>query len=468
MSSFKNLVKLFSLSVILAIFLNLINNNQVFSNPIIFKSKYSSTAVTRFDISPKISDSSGQFQHHTSAFLKSYLKLGTTIYHSSLESSKKLDDEITKFLSSPTQQKFAQLKETYRKARIHYQQSEVFRFANPEVDELEGRVNAWPVDESYLDYVAITKNIAKNENSQSSANTKNTHTDNIIASSIIKFAGSQVKINGYDTSTLRSLHELAGDESKVVTGFHAIEFLLWGQDLNGFKFGAGNRQYTDYLPKNCSGGFCQQRRKLLQAVSNLLVSDLQQMYQLFSSTDSELVKRYSKQPATQLLTNVFSGLGSLAYGELAGERIQLGLLLNDPEEEHDCFSDLTHLSHFQNLVGISKVIFFNEDFNKPKKHSLYNLIKLYHNSQANNLFDAFNKAHQKMTTLYNTAEKQMSYDMMLDKANPTGKKILTDLVSSLIALSDQIKKSAEVLKLNQLTIEGSDSLDNPKDVLSQL
>ncbi len=52
---------------------------------------------------------------------------------------------------------------------------------------------------------------------------------------------------------------------------------------------------------------------------------------------------------------MLTGMGSLAYGELAGERIRLGLLLNDPEEEHDCFSDNTHNSHYYDALGIKNV-----------------------------------------------------------------------------------------------------------------
>src|SRR3546814_9527831 len=54
------------------------------------------------------------------------------------------------------------------------------------------------------------------------------------------------------------------------------------------------------------------------------------------------------------LAAMLTGLGSLSYGELAGERIKLGLMLHDPEEEHDCFSDNTHNSHFYNQVGMMR------------------------------------------------------------------------------------------------------------------
>ena len=50
-----------------------------------------------------------------------------------------------------------------------------------------------------------------------------------------------------------------------------------------------------------------------------------------------------------------TGLGSLSYGELAGERMKLGLMIHDPEEEHDCFSDNTHASHFFDALGIRNV-----------------------------------------------------------------------------------------------------------------
>jgi putative iron-regulated protein len=52
---------------------------------------------------------------------------------------------------------------------------------------------------------------------------------------------------------------------------------------------------------------------------------------------------------------MLTGMGSLSYGELGGERMKLGLMLNDPEEEHDCFSDNTHNSHYYDGLGIRNV-----------------------------------------------------------------------------------------------------------------
>lgn len=54
---------------------------------------------------------------------------------------------------------------------------------------------------------------------------------------------------------------------------------------------------------------------------------------------------------------MLTGMGSLGGGDLAGARMQPRPMLNDPEEEHDCFSGVTHHSHFHDGVGIRNVCF---------------------------------------------------------------------------------------------------------------
>ena len=72
-----------------------------------------------------------------------------------------------------------------------------------------------------------------------------------------------------------TLHEADGVESNVATGYHAIEFLLWGQDLNGHGDGAGNRPASDFATgAACTGGNCDRRGAYLRAATELLVSHL--------------------------------------------------------------------------------------------------------------------------------------------------------------------------------------------------
>ena len=153
------------------------------------------------------------------------------------------------------------------------------------------------------------------------------------------------------------LHEAEGIEANVATGYHAIEFLLWGQDLNGNNSGNGIRPASDYDKENCTHSNCVRRAQYLKAAVDLLVQDLEEMVSYW--TDSGKATLMLKNNYPLAMSSILMGMGSLSYGELAGERMQLGLYLNDPEEEHDCFSDNTHNSHYYNQVGISNIYYAN-------------------------------------------------------------------------------------------------------------
>ncbi len=142
-----------------------------------------------------------------------------------------------------------------------------------------------------------------------------------------------------------TLHEADGVEANVASGYHAIEFLLWGQDLNGTGPGAGARPYTDFAQGDgCTGGNCDRRAAYLAAATELLVSDLEYMAAAWAPGGAGRAA-VTADPQAGVLA-MLTGMGSLSYGEQAGERMKLGLMLNDPEEEHDCFSDNTHNSHY--------------------------------------------------------------------------------------------------------------------------
>ena len=150
-----------------------------------------------------------------------------------------------------------------------YQQTEVFRFGNPIVDEWEGKVNAWPLDEGLIDYVDAGYGGATDENPYAALN--------VIANPSFTLSGGTVDAAEITPELLEStLQEADAIESNVATGYHAIEFLLWGQDLNGTGPGAGNRPWTDYAAGDaCTGGNCDRRAAYLKAATDLLISDLE-------------------------------------------------------------------------------------------------------------------------------------------------------------------------------------------------
>ena len=156
-------------------------------------------------------------------------------------------------------------------ARVPYQQTEAYRFGNPIVDDWEGKLNAWPLDEGLIDYVDASYGGATDENAAAALN--------VIANPTFTLSGTEVDASTITPEFLaETLHEADGNEANVASGYHAVEFLLWGQDLNGTKHGAGARDWTDYASgDDCTNDNCDRRGQYLKAAADLIVSDLEYM-----------------------------------------------------------------------------------------------------------------------------------------------------------------------------------------------
>src|SRR6478736_8922841 len=270
------------------------------------------------------------------AVVKYYTEVGHAKYEDALITAKALDAAIDAFLKEPTDKTLEAARAAWIKARVPYQQTEVYRFGNPIVDDWEGKVNAWPLDEGLIDYVDASYGTESDENAL--------YVANVIANKTIKIDGKDVDASKLTPEFLSgTLAEAGGVEANVATGYHAIEFLLWGQDLNGTGPGNGNRPASDYNTKKCTGGHCDRRVQYLRAATDLLVDDLAWMAAQWAP-DGAARKTIEDGSDEAGLTAILTGLGSLSYGELAGERMKLGLMIHDPEEEHDCFSDSTFAS----------------------------------------------------------------------------------------------------------------------------
>lgn len=281
------------------------------------------------------------------AVLTNYADIALAEYQDALTTAQSLDAAADALIASPSEQTLTAARDAWKAARIPYQQTEVFRFGNSIVDDWEGRVNAWPLDEGLIDYVDPAYGTESDENTL--------YTANVIANPSIEINGEKVDASKITPEFLSGTLQEAGEiEANVATGYHAIEFLLWGQDLNGTGPGAGKRAYTDYDQANCTNGNCDRRAAYLSAATDLLVTDLQEMVANWGP-DGEARKSLLDGDANSGISTILTGMGSLSYGELAGERMKLGLLLHDPEEEHDCFSDNTHISHLYDAVGIRNV-----------------------------------------------------------------------------------------------------------------
>ncbi|MFN3498471.1 MAG: imelysin family protein, partial [Pannonibacter indicus] len=279
--------------------------------------------------------------------LATYQDVAAAAYADSVTSAKALKVAIDALIAKPDDETLAAARKAWIAARSPYQQTEAYRFGNAIVDDWEGRVNAWPLDEGLIDYVDVSYGDSSEENPL--------YVANVIANPKLQLNGEELDATLITPELLsEKLQEAGGIEANVATGYHAIEFLLWGQDLNGTGPGAGNRPATDFDPANCTGGNCDRRIQYLQAATDLLITDLEEMAAAWAPGGAARKELAAKGEAGGLAT-IFTGMGSLSYGELAGERMKVALEANSTEDEHDCFSDNTHNSHFYNGKGIRNV-----------------------------------------------------------------------------------------------------------------
>ncbi len=392
------------------------------------------------------------------AVIDTYANVAEAIYSDSLTTAKALQKAVDAFLAAPSEDTLAAARTAWKAARVPYQQSEGYRFGNVIVDDWEGRVNAWPLDEGLIDYVAKDYGDSSDENPL--------YTANIIASKNIQVGKDKIDASKIDKKLIDSLQEAGGVESNVAIGYHAVEFLLWGQDLNGTGPGAGDRKATDFDTAKCTNENCDRRRDYLKAATDLLVDDLEEMADAWGK-DGDARKDVTEKSAEDGLATILTGLGSLSYGELAGERIKLGLILRDPEEEHDCFSDNTHNSHYYDEAGMIAIYngkYTGSDGKVTEGPSIAAYAREKAPEEAKALEAAFATAEAALKAVKDRADSgKESYDQMIGEGNAEGNKLVQDAVDGLVAQARAIE--AVVAKLGlKIELEGSDSLDNPTTI----
>lgn len=383
--------------------------------------------------------------------LANYADIALAGYEDSLTTAKALDAAVDALIANPSEETLAAARAAWKAARIPYQQTEAFRFGNPIVDEWEGRVNAWPLDEGLIDYVDAGYGTESDSNAL--------YVANVIANPKITIDGTEVDATDITPELLQNeLQEAAGVESNVATGYHAIEFLLWGQDLNGTGPGAGNRPFTDYS----TADHADRRAAYLKAASTLLVSDLEEMVGNWTETGA------ARAALPELgLSAILTGMGSLSFGELAGERMKLGLLLHDPEEEHDCFSDNTHVSHLQDAQGIENVYlgkYTRVDGTVVEGPSLSDVIVAKDAALDTEIKGLLADTLTKMHVMADRAEAGEAYDQQIGEGNVEGNAVVQAAIDGLIAQTRGIERAVALLQLADVTIEDSDSLSNPDAV----
>ncbi len=387
-----------------------------------------------------------------------YYKIGEAVYSDSAKAARELETAVEALLASPTAETLQTARSAWKAARVPYLQSEGFRFGNKIVDDWEGSVNSWPLDEGLIDYVDTSVyGDKKDENPL--------YTANVIASPSLRLGAKILDAKVINKTLLVKLNSALDVEANVATGYHAIEFLLWGQDLNGTGPGAGNRPVSDFDLKSCSGGNCDRRRAYLKAATSLLADDLDRMAKNWRAGGAAR-KALEAMPERGRLAAILTGLGSLSYGEMAGERMKLGVILHDTEEEQDCFSDDTHNSHYNDQVGMMAIWTGTyAGAGSVKGAGIADLVRQTSPEAAARVDDAMAATHQRLKAIKDKADAgEMAYDQMLAAGSDAGNKLVLDGVDAFVNQARAIEGAVAALKLT-VKIEGSDSLDKPDGVV---
>lgn len=271
------------------------------------------------DEEPKVSRSDKQ------AVAGNYANIVLASYDAAIDSASAMQRAIDAFLQTPSRGRLAAARRAWVSARDDYIVTEPFRFYGGPIDNArdgpEGLINAWPLDEAYIDYVAGNRDAGI-------VNDRRGHPQ--ITSAVIVQANER------------------GGETNISSGWHAIEFLLWGQDHS--KSGPGDRPVSDYIgARNAT-----RRSTYLRLTTQRLLDDLRHVRDQWRRTGGDYRAKFLADPDTAL-TNILRGVGALNSGELAGDRTSVPYDSGDQEDEHSCFSDNTNADVVNDLRGIQMV-----------------------------------------------------------------------------------------------------------------
>ncbi|MDG1579930.1 imelysin family protein [Pseudomonas sp. GOM6] len=387
------------------------------------------------------------------AVVTHYADLALAVFSDAASTGKQLQAAVDALLANPSAETLNAAKQAWLAARVPYMQTEVFRFGNAVVDDWEGQLNAWPLDEGLIDYVAKDYQHALGNPGASA---------NIIANTEIQVGEDKVDVSEITGEKLAELNELGGSEANVATGYHAIEFLLWGQDLHGTAAGAGERPYTDYLTgEGATGEHNERRRAYLKAATDLLVADLDSMVEQWKAgVAGNYRATLEAESAENGLRKMLFGMGSLSLGELAGERMKVALEANSTEDEHDCFSDNTHNSHFYNGKGIRNVYlgeYKKVDGTTLTGPSLSSLVAKTDAATDTTLKADLADTEAKLQVLVDSAEKDnVHFDQLIAAGNTESQQKVRDAIAALVKQTAAIEKASAALGISDLNPDTAD------------
>jgi putative iron-regulated protein len=238
-----------------------------------------------------------------------------------------LQSAVDAFVAAPAADGLVAVQAAWLDTRTLYGEFEVSRFYGGPIDGVQGRVNEWPIDEGFIDYV-----------------------DGNASGGIINDPQHFPQL----TPTVLASSDERGGIENLSTGYHALEFLLWGQRPDQTE-GPGLRPFTDYVDGGTAANQAR-RRTYLQAATELLVGDVDGVAAQWDLADptSYGSAMVSSAPHDQLQL-ILRGFSNMAVSELYFERMNDPFLTQNRKDEESCFSESTSVDLSANAHGLSNV-----------------------------------------------------------------------------------------------------------------
>ncbi len=410
---------------------------------------------------------SKEHSFQSGSILETYARIAYVNYNDALNDAKDLQKAVDAFAQDPNENTLSDAKAAWLKSRESYGQSEIFRLSNGPIDAeegwvadtygaLEGQINAWPLDENMIDYTI-------------DANGKRTAGNIIDSKGEFNPGGegsSAVNIDNITIDAITALNENGG-EANVATGYHAVEFLLWGQDQDYSNFmkdsvtngalTAGQRPLSDFT----SDKDAQRRLAYLKASAAKIVSDLETVAQAWDSkvegnkglyAQAFLGKGEKAIKKEDALRDIFAGMGVFIKSELANERIAVAVLTPSEEDEHSCFSDNTHRDIVTNYLGFKNILmgtYNGVDYGKAPFDALDIETK-------GKVLDLMRSIEQKIASVNAISEASRHFDYQIRPNDPQAK-VIVKLKNELRKLGDMM---VVVAKANGVSLSVDDVTDS--------
>ena len=365
-------------------------------------------------------------------FVENYVNIVLSSYEDTLNNLYDLQLSIDTFIANPTDASFKEAKNKWIISREPYGQTESFRYYDGPIDgsegEPEGYINAWPMDEALIDYV--TEGSGGQDLSDNRQNIiNNTTVYPILTKDILR------EISGYNSN-----------ESNVSIGYHAIEFLLWGQDNTepSLKLN-GQRPFTDYTTETNAT----RRGQYLKIVTALLVDDVKSVVEQWKPGASYRDYFLALAPDAAI-TKILTGAAKLSKGELAGERMVVAVENQNQEDEQSCFSDNTHRDIYSNALSIHNIIigsYQKTDGSSISGTSLLDVLKLVNANEANTLAITAAEVMDKVTGISDTGyfDNQIMIETIDNFDNP-----VMSAVKTLRKQGDELAKAGKSITGNTI------------------